>query len=89
MLAKLTSPNRLTLPKEVTAEVGITGYFDVTTKNGCIVLPPFGPTEPTASVQNSPNSICRRMMPLMRSHGPDHLDNAPHGPGYLSKQVAF
>ena len=40
MLAKLTSRNRLTLPKEVLASLRGTKYFDVTEDNGCIVLTP-------------------------------------------------
>ncbi len=40
MLAKLTSKNRLTLPKSVTAMVDPTDYFEVTAENGRIVLTP-------------------------------------------------
>lgn len=40
MLAKLTSRNRLTLPKAVIATVENTEYFDVTTEDGRIVLTP-------------------------------------------------
>ena len=40
MLAKLTSKNQLTLPKAVTTAVEAIDYFDVTTKNGRIVLTP-------------------------------------------------
>ena len=40
MLAKLTSKNQLTLPKAATSAVEATGYFDVTTENGRIVLTP-------------------------------------------------
>lgn len=40
VLVKLTSKNRLTLPKSVTAAVEATEYFDVTTENGRIVLTP-------------------------------------------------
>lgn len=40
MLAKLTSRNRLTLPKAVTAAVEAAEYFDVTAENGRIVLAP-------------------------------------------------
>lgn len=40
VLVKLTSKNRLTLPKPVTAAVEATEYFDVTTENGRIVLTP-------------------------------------------------
>ena len=40
MLAKLTSKNQLTLPKSVTAAVGVTEYFEVEARNGQIVLTP-------------------------------------------------
>lgn len=40
MLAKLTSRNRLTLPKAIIAEVEAFDYFDVTEDNGRIVLTP-------------------------------------------------
>lgn len=40
MLAKMTSKNQLTLPKSITAVVGPAEYFDVTTRNGQIVLTP-------------------------------------------------
>ena len=40
MLAKLTSQNRLTLPKEILTDFKGAEYFDVTGENGCIVLTP-------------------------------------------------
>ncbi|MDE0679988.1 MAG: AbrB/MazE/SpoVT family DNA-binding domain-containing protein [Gammaproteobacteria bacterium] len=40
MLIRLKSRNRVTLPKAVTDAVEATGYFDVTTENGRIVLTP-------------------------------------------------
>lgn len=40
MLTKLTSKNRLTLPKAVVASVEVTEYFDVTVENGRIILTP-------------------------------------------------
>lgn len=40
MLAKMTAKNQLTLPKTVTDAVGATGYFDVETRNGQIILTP-------------------------------------------------
>lgn len=40
MLAKLTAKNQLTLPKSVLSDFEGTEYFDVTGKNGCIVLTP-------------------------------------------------
>ena len=40
MLAKLTAKNQLTLPKSATESVGATGYFEVETRNGQIILTP-------------------------------------------------
>ena len=40
MLAKLTSRNRLTLPKVILSDFEGTEYFDVTEENDCIVLTP-------------------------------------------------
>ncbi|MFM7533582.1 MAG: AbrB/MazE/SpoVT family DNA-binding domain-containing protein [Rubrivivax sp.] len=40
MLAKLTSKNQLTLPKQVTQAVGPAEYFDVEARGGRIVLTP-------------------------------------------------
>ncbi|PKO68368.1 MAG: AbrB family transcriptional regulator [Betaproteobacteria bacterium HGW-Betaproteobacteria-14] len=40
MLAKLTAKNQLTLPKAVTNAVGPTEYFEVETRDGCIILTP-------------------------------------------------
>lgn len=40
MLAKITSRNRLTLPKSITEAVGPADYFDVEARDGQIVLTP-------------------------------------------------
>ena len=40
MLAKLTSRNRITLPKAVVSSVDLAEYFDVTVENGRIILTP-------------------------------------------------
>ena len=40
MLAKVTSKNRLTLPKSVTNAIGPTEYFEVEVRNGQIILTP-------------------------------------------------
>ena len=40
MLAKLTSKNQLTLPKEILSDFEGAEYFDVTGENGRIVLTP-------------------------------------------------
>ena len=40
MLAKLTSKNRLTLPKALVAQMDAAEYFEVSVENGRIVLTP-------------------------------------------------
>ena len=40
MLAKITSENQLTLPKSITASVGLAEYFDVEVRAGQIILTP-------------------------------------------------
>jgi hypothetical protein len=40
MLAKMTSENQLTLPKNIIEQVGATEYFDVKVKAGQVVLTP-------------------------------------------------
>lgn len=40
MLAKLTSKNQITIPKEVLSKVPKVQYFDVEHRNGVIVLKP-------------------------------------------------
>ena len=40
MLAKMTSKNQLTLPKNIIEQVGATDYFDVEVKAGQVVLTP-------------------------------------------------
>lgn len=40
MLAKLTTKNQLTLPKQITKEIGAVEYFDVKVENGQIILTP-------------------------------------------------
>ena len=40
MLAKLTSKNQLTLPKEAVTAVGDSSYFDIEVLNGQLVLTP-------------------------------------------------
>lgn len=40
MLAKITAKNQLTLPKAATNAVGPTEYFEVETRDGCIILTP-------------------------------------------------
>jgi len=46
MLAKKTSKNQVTLPKKALQEIPETDYFDVTTKNGVLILRPVTVTEP-------------------------------------------
>ena len=40
MLAKLTTKNQLTLPKSITAAVGVVEYFEVEAREGRIILTP-------------------------------------------------
>ena len=46
MLAKKTSKNQVTLPKQALREIPQTEYFDVTTKDGVLILKPVTVTEP-------------------------------------------
>ena len=46
MLAKKTSKNQVTLPKKALREIPETDYFDVTTKDGVLILRPVTLTEP-------------------------------------------
>jgi hypothetical protein len=46
MLAKKTSKNQVTLPKKALQEIPETEYFDVTTKDGVLILRPVTVTEP-------------------------------------------
>lgn len=45
MLAKKTSKNQVTLPKKALQEIPDTDYFDVTTKDGVLILKPVTMTE--------------------------------------------
>jgi hypothetical protein len=45
MLAKKTSKNQVTLPKKALQEIPETDYFDVTTKDGVLILRPVTVTE--------------------------------------------
>ena len=40
MLAKKTSKNQVTLPKKALQEIPETDYFDITTKDGALILRP-------------------------------------------------
>jgi len=40
MLAKKTSKNQVTLPKKALEEIPDTDYFDITTKDGTLILRP-------------------------------------------------
>ena len=46
MLAKKTSKNQVTLPKKALQDVPETDYFDVTVKNGALILRPVTVSEP-------------------------------------------
>lgn len=45
MLAKKTSKNQITLPKKALQDIPATDYFDVTTKDGVLILRPVTVTE--------------------------------------------
>lgn len=45
MLAKKTSKNQVTLPKKVLQAIPDTDYFDITTKNGVLILKPVTVSE--------------------------------------------
>lgn len=45
MLTKKTSKNQVTLPKKALQEIPNTDYFDVTTKDGVLILKPVTVTE--------------------------------------------
>lgn len=46
MLAKKTSKNQVTLPKKILKEIPDTNYFDVSLREGAVVLRPVTGTEP-------------------------------------------
>lgn len=46
MLAKKTSKNQVTLPKKVLQDIPETDYFDVTTRDGVLILRPVTVTAP-------------------------------------------
>src|SRR2546422_3478575 len=46
MLAKKTSKNQVTLPKKILEEIPDTDYFDVSLREGAVVLRPVTVTEP-------------------------------------------
>jgi hypothetical protein len=46
MLAKKTSKNQVTLPKKALQDIPETDYFDVTVKNGALILRPVTVSEP-------------------------------------------
>lgn len=45
MLAKLTSKNQITLPKELVSRLEATEYFDVQLEDGKLVLTPVRPLQ--------------------------------------------
>ncbi len=60
MLAKKTSKNQLTLPKQIAGQFPGVDYFDVSVKDRAIILKPvkMAPTEPTLeSVRNKMESL--------------------------------
>jgi hypothetical protein len=45
MLAKKTSKNQITLPKKIVTELPATDYFDVSMREGAVILRPVTVTE--------------------------------------------
>lgn len=41
MLAKITSKNQITIPKKIIEQIPDVDYFDVTLKNGTVILKPL------------------------------------------------
>jgi len=60
MLAKKTSKNQVTLPKRIIAELPDTEYFDVTLREGAVVLRPVTVAEPGARL----TAVRRKMREL-------------------------
>jgi hypothetical protein len=50
MLAKKTSKNQITLPKKIVTALPETDYFDVTLREGAVVLRPVAISEPGAKL---------------------------------------
>jgi hypothetical protein len=46
MLAKKTSKNQITLPKKIVTELPETDYFDVSMREGAVILRPVSVAEP-------------------------------------------
>ncbi len=72
MLAKKTSKNQLTLPKKILEEIPDTDYFDVTIRQGTVVLRPV-----TVREAGSRSATVRRKI---RDLGlkPDAIERAIH-----------
>jgi hypothetical protein len=70
MLAKKTTKNQVTLPKKILKEIPDTDYFDVTLKEGAVVLRPVTVAEPGARLA----AVRRKMRDL--GIGPGHIDQA-------------
>lgn len=72
MLAKKTSKNQVTLPKKILQDIPDTDYFDVSLRDGAVVLRPVTVAEPGTRL-----AITRQKM---RALGVTHedLDRAIH-----------
>jgi hypothetical protein len=70
MLVKKTSKNQVTLPQKALQEIPETDYFDVTTKDGVLILRPVTVAEPGSRLA----SIRRKIKDL--GIEPDDVDRA-------------
>ena len=57
MLAKLTSKNQLTLPKDIVAQFPDARYFSVEAEYGRIILEPVNP-QPLSAVREKMEQLC-------------------------------
>lgn len=57
MIAKLTSKNQLTLPKDIVAQFPGARYFSIQTEYGRITLEPINP-QPLSAVREKMEQLC-------------------------------
>ncbi len=70
MLAKKTSKNQITLPKKIVTALPETDYFDVTLREGTVVLRPVAISEPGTKLA----TVRRKIKDLGLT--PKDIDNA-------------
>jgi len=79
MLAKKTSKNQVTLPKRIIAELPDTEYFDVTIREGAVVLRPVTVTEPGARLATVRRKIRELGLSAKDIEGAIRWARAPRG----------